>query len=80
MILTNAISTEQRDKGVDDAYVDRPEARTVPGGHVLVEALDSVCPRKFTELLVHVMRSGARIITQPNAEVFHLQGLLFVDL
>ena len=80
MILTNIINTRQQDKGMNDAYMDRPEARTMPGGHILVEALDSIGSRKFTELLVHVMRPGARIVTQPNAEVFHLQGFLLVNL
>jgi hypothetical protein len=61
-------------------YVDRPETSTVPGSHVLVQRLHGVCTGELTELLVHVVRSGARVITQPDTKVFDLQGLLLVDL
>ena len=61
-------------------YVDRPEAGTMPGSHILVEALDGVSTSEFTELLVQVVGAGARVVTEPDAEVLDLQGLLFVNL
>ena len=63
-----------------NTYVDRPETRTVAGSHVLVERLDGVRTAELTELLVHVVRSGTRVVTEPDAEVLDLQGLLLVDL
>ena len=64
----------------DETYVDRPEAGTMPGSHILVEALDGVSTSEFTELLVHVVGAGARVVTEPDAEVLDLQGLLLVNL
>ena len=61
-------------------HVDRPEAGTVASSHVLVEGLDGICTSKLTELLVHVVGAGARVVTEPDAEVLDLQGLLLVDL
>ena len=61
-------------------YVDGPEASTVAGSHVLVERLDGVRTAELTELLVHVVRSGTRVVTEPDAEVLDLQRLLLVDL
>lgn len=48
--------------------------------HILVHALDSVCTGQLTILLVHVVRSRARIVAEPDTKVLHLQGLLLVDL
>jgi len=50
------------------------------GGHILVEALDSIGTRELTEFLVHVMCAGTRVITEPDAKVLDLHGLLLVDL
>lgn len=60
--------------------MDRPETGTVPSGHVLVQALDGICTRQLTELLVHVVCSGTRVIAQPDTEVFDFQRFLFVNL
>ena len=60
--------------------MDRAEAGTVSGGHILVEALDSIGTRELTEFLVHVMCAGTRVITEPDAKVLDLHGLLLVDL
>ena len=64
----------------EETNVDRPEAGAVAGSHVLVERLDGVRTAELTELLVHVVRSGTRVVTEPDAEVLDLQGLLLVDL
>jgi len=61
-------------------YVDRPEAGTVPGSHVLVKALDCISTGKITEFLVHVVGSGARVITDPDAEILDFERLLFRNL
>ena len=60
--------------------MDRPEAGTVPGGHVLVEALDGISTAEVAELLVHVVGTRPRVVAEPDTEVLNLQGLLFVDL
>ena len=60
--------------------MDGAEAGTMPGGHVLVEALHGISAREVTELLVHVVRSGARVVSEPDSEVLDLQRLFLVDL
>ena len=60
--------------------MNRPEARTVSGSHVLVQRLDSARTRELAELLVHVVRARTGIVTQPDANVLDFQWLLFVDL
>lgn len=60
--------------------MDRPEASTVAGSHILVEALDGISTSEFTELLVHIVGAGARVVTDPDTEVLDLQGLLLVNL
>ena len=60
--------------------MDRPEASAVAGSHVLVERLNGVRAAELTELLVHVVGTGARIVAEPNAEVLNLQRLLLVNL
>lgn len=52
----------------------------MPGGHVLVEALDSVGTRELAVFLVHVMCTGTRVVAEPDTKVLDLQGLLLVDL
>ena len=59
--------------------MDGPEASTVTRCHVLVEAPDSIRPAKLPELLVHVMRTRARVVAEPDAEVLHTQRAAFVD-
>lgn len=61
-------------------HVDRPETRTMPRRHILVQAPHGVRARQLAVLLVHVVRARARIVPDPDTEVLHLQGLLFVDL
>jgi len=59
--------------------MDRPETGTVASRHVLIKRFYSVRASELTELLVHVVRSGARIVTNPYAKILHFQRLLFVD-
>lgn len=61
-------------------YVDGPETSTVAGSHVGVERVDSICSGHLTVLLVHVMGARARVVSDPDAEVLDLQGVLLVDL
>ena len=60
--------------------MDRPETRTVAGGHILVEGLDGVRTAELTELLVHVVGAATGVVTDPDTEVLDLQGLLLVNL
>ena len=61
-------------------HVDRPKASTVTGGHVLVHGLDRIGPRHLTVLLVHVVGTGAGIVSDPDTEVLDLLWALLVDL
>ena len=61
-------------------YVDGPEAGTVAGGHVRVQSVNSVGAAHLTVLLVHVVRSRARVVADPDAEVLDAEGVLLVDL
>lgn len=60
--------------------MDGTEAGTVTGSHVLVEGLNSVGAAHLTELLVHVVGTGARVVADPDTEVLDLEGTLLVDL
>ena len=60
--------------------VDRPEAGTVTGGHVLVEGLDGVGAGHLTVLTVHVVSAGAGVVADPDANVLDLERVLLVDL
>jgi len=66
--------------GVKETHVDGPEPRTMPGGHILIEALDGIRARELAVLLVHVMCTRARVVTDPDTEVLDFQRLLFVNL
>jgi hypothetical protein len=48
--------------------------------HVLIKGLYCIRPSELTELLVHVVRAGARVVTDPYTKVLHLHWFLFVDL
>ena len=50
------------------------------GSHVLVESLDGVHTAHLTELLVHVVSTGARVVADPDTEVLDLEGTLLADL
>jgi hypothetical protein len=63
----------------DTENVDGPETSTVASGHVGVEGLDSVGSGELTVLLVHVVRSRARVVADPDAKVLDLLGVLLVD-
>jgi hypothetical protein len=63
-----------------ETYVDRPETGTMPGRHVLIKTLDSVCTGQLTELFVHVVGTRPRVVPEPNPKVLHLQRLLLVNL
>lgn len=52
----------------------------MPCCHVLVHGLYRICPRHLTDLLVHIVRSGAGVVTNPNAKVLDLLWALLADL
>lgn len=53
-------------------YVDGPEASTVAGSHVLVERLHGVCAGHLAVLLVHVVGTGTRVVSNPDTKVLDL--------
>lgn len=59
--------------------MDGAEAGTVTSSHVLVEGLNSLGPAHLTELLVHVVGTGARVVAEPDTEVLDLERALLVD-
>ena len=61
----------------DTDDLDGTETGTMTGSHVHVKTLDSFNTAHGTELLVHVVGAGTRIVTQPNTKVLNLHGLLF---
>lgn len=60
--------------------MDRPEASSVARGHVGVKRLNGVGAGHFPVLFVHVVGTGARVVSQPNSEILDLLGMLLVDL
>ena len=50
------------------------------GSHVLVEGFNGVGTAHLTELLVHVVGAGARVVADPDTEVLDLEGTLLLDL
>ena len=60
--------------------VDGAEAGTVTGSQVLVHVLNSLSTGHGAVLLVHVVSSRSRVVSNPDAEVLHLHWLLLVDL
>lgn len=61
-------------------YVNGTESGSMSGGHILVHCLDGIGSRHLAVLLVHVVGSGAGIISDPDAEVLDLQRALLRDL
>lgn len=65
------------DGGLDD--LDRTIASAVGSSHLLIALLHSSQKRGVTVLLVHVVRTRARVVTQPDTVVLDLVVRL-VDL
>lgn len=61
-------------------YVNRPESGAVAGSHVLVESLNRLSSRHLSVLLVHVVGTGSRVVSDPDAEVLDAEGVLLSDL
>ena len=50
------------------------------GCHVLVECVDGIRSGELSELLVHVVRAGSRVVLEPDTEVLDLERPLLGDL
>lgn len=50
------------------------------GSHVRVHGLDGGASGHLTVLLVHVVGTGARVVTDPDTEVLDLERVLLGDL
>jgi hypothetical protein len=72
--------TAQTQSGEMPAHLNRTETSAVTSSHVLVASVNGVGARELAELLVHVVSTGARVVTEPDAEVLDLEGLLLADL
>ena len=56
--------------GLDD--LNRTIASTVSSSHLLIALLHSSQKSRVTVLLVHVVSTGTRVVTQPDSIVLHL--------
>jgi len=74
------ISYQKACKRLKATHVNRPEASAMPGSHILVQALDGISPGEFTILLVHIMGSRTRVVSEPDAKVLDFERFLFVNL
>ena len=53
---------------------------SVPASHLRVHLADRTVKCCLPVLLVHVVDTRARVVTEPYSKVLHLVGLLLVDL
>lgn len=60
--------------------VNRSEAGTVAGSHVVVKRLDSIGAGELTVLLVHVVGARAGIVANPDPKVLHRGRALLENL
>lgn len=56
------------------------KAGAVAGGHILVHGLDGVGTGHLAVLLVHVVGTRARVVTDPDTEVLDLLRALLMNL
>ena len=49
--------------------LDGSESCAVTSGHILIAGLDGVASGKFAVLFVHVVRSRARVVADPDSKV-----------
>lgn len=62
------------------SYVNGPKSRSMSCCHVLVECLYRIRPRHLPIFLVHIMRSGARVVADPDPKVLDLLWALLMYL
>ena len=67
--LPKQVSSHRLERDERMVYVNRPEPGTMPRRHVLVQCVHSFRPRHLPILLVHVVRSRARVVADPDTEV-----------
>ena len=60
--------------------VDRSESGSVSGSHVLVQSLNGVDSGDVSYLLVHVVRTGSGVVSDPDTEVLDLGWTSLGDL
>lgn len=78
--ICTLLGTEIATQMENAAYLNRPEAGSVTGGHILVQSIDGGDTGHLTVLLVHVVGAGARVVADPDTEVLDLLGALLGDL
>ena len=62
------------------SYVDRPKSSSMPCSHVLVQSVHCLRSRHLSVLLVHVVCTGTRVVTNPDAEILDFSWALLVYL
>ena len=62
------------------AYVDGSKSGTVTSCHILVQSFYGIGSRHLTVLLVHVVGTRARVVSEPDTEVLDLKWALLVNL
>ena len=60
--------------------VNRSKSGSVTGSHILVKSINGRGTGELTVLLVHVVSTGTRVVTDPDTKVLNLVGSLLVDL
>lgn len=61
-------------RNLDD--MNGAETGTVATSHILIHGINSFATAHFTELLVHVVGTGATVVTEPNTKVLDFKALL----
>ena len=64
----------------DVTHMNRPETGSMSGSHVLIQSLNGICSRHLPVLLVHIVRAGAGIVSDPDTKVLNLQWAFLKDL
>ena len=59
--------------------MNTPKSSPVPRLHITVQRIHGLRPRHLPILLVHVVCTTSRIVSNPYAEVFHFEGSLLVE-
>lgn len=61
-------------------YVNRPKSSSMSCCHVLVKCLYRIRPGHLPIFLIHIMRSGARVVADPDPKVLDLLWALLMYL
>jgi hypothetical protein len=60
-------------------YVNAPKSSAMSSRHILIQRLNCIRPTHLAILLVHVVRTRSRVISDPDAEVLDLERAFLMD-